>query len=304
MNLSVTAPIERAFERTRRVLFENFDATKWFTLGFCAWLANMGEELGSNALGQISDGGSTSEGIRWMEEHAGTLLLIVFAALFVATAAVLLMSWLRARGVFMFLDGIIHNRGAVSEPWTRFRERANRLFVAHAALGLCATFLLVVPSALGLAIAWDDLARDRFEGGAIMGLMVATFGTMIPLLLIKLAGWLLRNFVAPTMYLRDESVMDAWRRVYRDVIRTNLGTIALYFLMRILIAMGVAALMCGMFCVTFCAVAIPYIGTVILLPLFVFERSYGLYFLEQFGDDWRFFPPEESPTEPPAAELV
>ena len=34
------------------------------------------------------------------------------------------------------------------------------------------------------------------------------------------------------------------------------------------------------------------------LPLFVFERSYGLYFLEQFGERWRFFRPDESEAEP------
>ena len=34
-------------------------------------------------------------------------------------------------------------------------------------------------------------------------------------------------------------------------------------------------------------VAIPYLGTVILLPLFVFLRCYSLCFLEQFGPSWR-----------------
>jgi hypothetical protein len=34
---------------------------------------------------------------------------------------------------------------------------------------------------------------------------------------------------------------------------------------------------------------IPYVGTVILLPLFVFLRCYNLSFLEQFGERWRFY---------------
>ena len=42
-------------------------------------------------------------------------------------------------------------------------------------------------------------------------------------------------------------------------------------------------------CLTCCLVSLPYIGTVILLPILVFLRCYTLYFLEQFGEPWRIF---------------
>jgi hypothetical protein len=53
-------------------------------------------------------------------------------------------------------------------------------------------------------------------------------------------------------------------------------------------------------------VAIPYIGTVILLPVFVLLRSFSLLFLRQFGSDYDvwagFTPPEFLPVlvPPPA----
>jgi hypothetical protein len=50
-------------------------------------------------------------------------------------------------------------------------------------------------------------------------------------------------------------------------------------------------------CLTCCLAAIPYLGSVILLPLLVFDRAYPLYFLEQFGPEWRFFGPASSPAE-------
>ena len=34
---------------------------------------------------------------------------------------------------------------------------------------------------------------------------------------------------------------------------------------------------------------LPSLGTVFLLPAFVFMRCYTLYFLEQFGEPWRLF---------------
>jgi hypothetical protein len=45
--------------------------------------------------------------------------------------------------------------------------------------------------------------------------------------------------------------------------------------------------------------AIPYIGTVLLLPVPVFLRSYSIMFMEQFGPAWRFI--EAPRSEAPAA---
>jgi hypothetical protein len=37
---------------------------------------------------------------------------------------------------------------------------------------------------------------------------------------------------------------------------------------------------------------IPYIGTVLMLPLFVFKRAYSLCYLGQFGSSFDVFAPE------------
>jgi hypothetical protein len=44
------------------------------------------------------------------------------------------------------------------------------------------------------------------------------------------------------------------------------------------------------FCMTCCLVAIPYIGSVILLPITVFFAAYVLEYIQQFGPEWQFFP--------------
>ena len=36
---------------------------------------------------------------------------------------------------------------------------------------------------------------------------------------------------------------------------------------------------------------LPYVGTVLLLPVLMFKRCYSLYFLAQFGRDYDVFPP-------------
>ena len=78
-------------------------------------------------------------------------------------------------------------------------------------------------------------------------------------------------------------VMDAWREFREQVWRGNSGSLVLFLLMQIVlaIAVGIGQMLIG--CVTCCIGFLPYIGTVITLPLVIFRSSYPLYFLQQFS---------------------
>src|SRR5206468_9532253 len=43
-NVTVTFPIGPAIDQVKRLLFQPFDLGKWFVIGFCAWLAHLGEQ--------------------------------------------------------------------------------------------------------------------------------------------------------------------------------------------------------------------------------------------------------------------
>jgi hypothetical protein len=83
------------------------------------------------------------------------------------------------------------------------------------------------------------------------------------------------------------------------LIAAHLGEILLYCLFWIVLALGSAIVGCIAACATCCIAAIPYVGTVILLPVFVLLRFFSLLFLRQFGPDYdvwaNFMPPEFLP---------
>jgi hypothetical protein len=70
----------------------------------------------------------------------------------------------------------------------------------------------------------------------------------------------------------------------------RIGTFIVYVLFKFILAMVVAMMGLVLVLCTCCIAMIPYVGTVILLPLSVFLRAYTLCFIEQFGPEWRFFP--------------
>ena len=56
--INVVEPVSPAFERVKLMLFRPFDLGKWFVIGFCAWLAFLGE-AGSGFGGQSNFGNHT-----------------------------------------------------------------------------------------------------------------------------------------------------------------------------------------------------------------------------------------------------
>jgi hypothetical protein len=51
-------------------------------------------------------------------------------------------------------------------------------------------------------------------------------------------------------------------------------------------------------CIAACLLALPYLGTVLLLPVLVFQRAYSLYYLAQLGPKYDLF---QRPAPPPAS---
>jgi hypothetical protein len=88
-----------------------------------------------------------------------------------------------------------------------------------------------------------------------------------------------------------------------DLVSSHPGPILLYVLFLLLLAVAAVMICCGVTCATCCIAAIPYVGTVILLPIPVTLGAFSLLFLRQFGPDydvWAAFvpPPAFSGTEP------
>ena len=101
--------------------------------------------------------------------------------------------------------------------------------------------------------------------------------------------------------------------LHRDRLEPYVLLITALWVFLIVVAMASVMVGCVVTCATCCIAAIPYVGTVILLPIFVLLRSFSLLFLRQFGpeyDVWASFTPPEhvwilSPhtAPPPSASL-
>ena len=88
----------------------------------------------------------------------------------------------------------------------------------------------------------------------------------------------------------------------REVLAGNVGGLFVFYVLRLVLAFGLAIATLVLRCVTCCVAGIPYLSSVFLLPVYVFWRAFPLYYLEQLGvrvfpapepsyvayDQWRF----------------
>jgi hypothetical protein len=306
--IEIFKPFGEAFELTKKILFQPFDLKKWFVIGFAAWLANLGSGGGSfnyqfNRRDEVQKVNEVISQIPHPILVFGISLLVVFVLVLIV-----LFAWLRARGGFIFIDCIVKNRGAIAEPWREFQKEGNSYFL----FSLVVAFVFVIFVALLslpliiLAIKGHYyLSLHRDHVGVYVLLVIAVW--VFAILLVMIAWALLASFMMPVMYRGRCRAYEAFRAVV-SLIATHPGEIILYCLFLIVLALATGLISCCAICATCCVAAFPYIGTVILLPMFILLRSFSLIFLRQFGpeyDVWStFMPPEFLPTlsgVPPAA---
>jgi hypothetical protein len=133
---------------------------------------------------------------------------------------------------------------------------------------------------LGLAL----LATSKAAGIAILAF--AGLLLLVYILALIYAQLFLHSFVVPIMYHRNLTVVAAWREFLP--LFHNFGlSFAVYgiFVLALFILTGAVIVVFGLAtcCVGFFVLWLPFVGTVVLLPLLVTYRLLSLEFLAQFG---------------------
>lgn len=301
--ISVIDPLTPAVERVKTILFRPFDLGRWFVIGFCAWLAYLGHAGGG---GGGPGGGGPSRGhggapeFRQVFYEAKEFVLMnltwiiplaVFILLF-AIALWLLVTWLSSRGRFMFLHCVAGNKAEVKIPWRQFARHGNSLFAFRIVLALIAFAATLLPVVFIVLLVAGMVSAGAPAAGPILGAIFLGLTVIAIAIVIAVIKLFTADFVVPIMFLGATSCTAAWRE-FLSLLSTNKGRFALYVLAKIVIALVVGFIImiaiCATCCCAGCIMAIPYIGTVLMLPILIFKRSYSLYYIRQYDPRFDVF---------------
>ena len=297
MAISYSRSLGGAWRRTRHLLFAPWDLGRWFVLGFTAWLAGFlaSGSGGGQFLQQVFDQDERYNIANWPDQAGDAarsvmaeawlfILILGLVLLFVVVGVVML--WVGSRGQFMFLDNLVHRRTEVSRPWREYGPQGDGLFLWQIVFSILV--VLVVGGLVLAGVLWGGalLAMDAATLPFFLAAGVVAFVVTVTLAYVE---FFLLHAVVPVMYRHRCGVLEGWRR-FGAVFSRQPGHLVLFGLLQAGIAVvgGAILVMAGLAtcCVGLLLMAIPYLGTVITLPLPVFQRYLDLEFLARLEPDW------------------
>jgi hypothetical protein len=306
--IDFTRAFDSAWERTLVILFRPFNLGKWCAIGLSAFLAGLmdggngvnGSSFNNNNdfsnLNKITNGQTTftfnqqqlnstiSNAFSGMQ--LGIVIFIVLIVFVLIFALIILFYWLGARGQFMFLDNVVRNRGAIAWPWRYYARQSNSLFLFHLLLFAITMGVLLCLGGIALLVGIPLYLHHRWPHGGeitvfiLLGLLYLAF-----CLVFGFVVFIFREFGVPLMFRNGLMARAAFIESLR-LIKNHPGSIAIFVLLRIAIWLGVVILSVIVCCLTCCLAALPYVGTVFLLPVLVYVRCFSLDCLAQFGPQY------------------
>lgn len=301
MNISFGIPLSKGWTRMKKALFQPFDLGKWFTLGFAAFLAGLADCQGSSG-GNYSNHRNKFDWDEflnfpqtahdWLVGHPIYFALIIFGIV-ILFAIMVVLTWLSSRGKFMMLYNVVNDRAEISKPWGEYRKEGNSLFLWRFVFGLFATSLII----LFLLYCFNtikNLHQNDAEGAilvwGILRMVVLFLGYCFTIGYISL---FLNDFIVPIMYKHRVSASRGWM-IFFQILWRYIGYFIVYGIFVFVLTIGVVisiviACICTC-CLGFILLIIPYISSVVLLPISYTYRAFSVEFLEQFGDDFHVFP--------------
>ncbi len=305
MSISYSQPLSAGYKRMKKALFQPFDLTKWFRIGFTAWLAGL-TDCSSNG----GSGGNNNGSADWSEffnfpQTAWNWLLenplwanLIIVGLVLLAIIISIVFWISSRGKFMFLHNVALERDEISQPWHDYRKEGNSLFIFQFFWGWFSFAVLVA----FLSYCFIS-GKELYFSDAPKMLVFWSIGQMILLFIAYLIvfGYIslfLKDFVVPIMYKHRVGIVKGWS-IFMGVFARHFFNFVLYglfiFILGIGVAIGIILLAVLTCCIGLLLLAIPFIGAVILLPVTYTFRAFSIEYLAQFGDKYNVFPEDVLP---------
>jgi len=226
-------PVTTAFEKTRKLLLEPFDAWTWLKLIIITFFVGTGgtgsSRISSNFNDLVNyragpaDTQAIEQGINSVLSNTA-LILIILALIALAIALVLLFAYLRNVFSFVFIRALASGDARIIKPMMDNLGRGFRLFLFTLLVGLV-TFAVVV--ALIVAMILCIFLALGIGVSGISGLIVLMLAipVVVILLLIMIAistvsaifvGFTY-DFVAPMVYFKNMGILESWKWLWASI---------------------------------------------------------------------------------------
>ena len=317
--ISLDEVLTASWKRMVELLFRPFDFQYWLIIGFCAWMTILIYDLGSiqqrlfeslmrnqvqiesfsRAVENIFRG---SDGTFWerLWQELGPFTGVICFAIGIYVAYLILclvVEWIRCRFEFVLLSNLLRGTREIRKPWREFGRIGNSYFWGNFLFG-CMEYVVIIAGMAILAPQFIAWTKELMAAGTFImpgaGIWIG-FGVMIFVLMaVEYYKWFFYQLLIPIMY-RDKLTFLSGLRIMNRLIWKHFWVCFLYYLVILIVWFGfiiavlvASVLTCCLFLLLL--IYVPYIRTLLILPLWIFFRLLGVRFLAELD------PRETEPT--------
>src|SRR2546430_13308373 len=124
--IEIFRPFGEAFELTNKILFQPFNLKKWLVIGFAAFLSGHLAGVGFNfpsPFGNFQSHRTTPEVISpHFEQWKPWLVAVVVVGAVLFFSLGIALTWVEARGKFLFSDCVVRNKAGNGAPLSENRK--------------------------------------------------------------------------------------------------------------------------------------------------------------------------------------
>lgn len=260
---------------------------------------------------------------RLKKEMGAWFMIILVSAIALIVFIIILsfvLSWLRCRGKFMFIDTLVKDEGreiSIKEKWRISKKLGNSYFIFSviiSLINLAATFLSLGVYAL-LLYQWivDMINAGDFicpSGSVITFTVVWTLIFLIFSIAMVIVMITFDDIGTLMMYRRNVGAWTAFKHTLGTIVGNPVGIIQ-YLIIIIIYSIAATSfvaivqfLTCCLCCIGYIMIMLPFVWMLAELPLFVFRQFFLIEFAKQFGDDFDADAKEMEKTEAAVKEAL
>ncbi|KAF5417243.1 MAG: hypothetical protein C5S48_00720 [Candidatus Methanogaster sp.] len=265
--------IEGAITKTRQMLFEPFDLTKWIKLAIILFFIGGGvSNFNSNPLGSnfwdFGDSpsdteldafvGETVSGVStFVDQYMTYIVLAVLAILLV----IVLFSYISNVMQFVFVESVVRNHVTIRTYIRNNLGNGLRLFILNWTLGIAFLIAIILSLRPALSAILDGDVSALFFGSFIPFLIVLILGIII----LSIIGSFI-NLAIPVMLYENVGILKALSKVISTAAR-SIPQVLVYWIIRVVlgIILGIAAAVISLIVILIAGLVLLLIGIVVYM---------------------------------------
>ncbi len=223
-------PVTTAFEKTKKILLEPFNAWTWLKLMIIVFFVGTGTSRLGNQFGNSFNYNTGPSDTAYMDQTINsilsnsTLIAIIIAVVVLAILLALLFAYLRNVFSFVLIKSLTSGDVQIIKPFMENLGKGFRLFIFTLLAGIVTLAVVLVFIGIAILAILMAVKLGTSTAAGIVVLVLAIFLILLLILLMIIFSVIMGifvgftyDFVAPMVYFKNMGIVESWKWLWASI---------------------------------------------------------------------------------------